>query len=67
MKYAVTGGAGFIGSHLIKNLVEHGNEVIVIDNLNTGKKQNVEKISKKIDFFLFQYSDYRGQLQHLLA
>ena len=36
MKYAVTGGAGFIGSHLTKNLVERGNEVIVIDNLNTG-------------------------------
>jgi len=51
MKYAVTGGAGFIGSHLVKNLVERGNEVIVIDNLNTGKKENIEKISKKIDFF----------------
>ena len=51
MKYAVTGGAGFIGSHLIKNLVEHGNELIVIDNLNTGKKKNIEKFSEKINFF----------------
>ena len=51
MKYAVTGGAGFIGSHLVKKLAERGNEIIVIDNLNTGKKQNIEKISKKIDFF----------------
>ena len=58
MKYAVTGGAGFIGSHLIKNLVEHGNEVIVIDNLNTGKKQNIEKISKKIDFFEVDIRDF---------
>ena len=58
MKYAVTGGAGFIGSHLVKNLVERGNEVIVIDNLNTGKKQNVEKISKKIDFFEVDIRDF---------
>ena len=58
MKYAVTGGAGFIGSHLTKNLVERGNEVIVIDNLNTGKKQNVEKISKKIDFFEVDIRDF---------
>jgi len=58
MKYAVTGGAGFIGSHLIKNLVERGNEVIVIDNLNTGKKQNIEKISKKIDIFEVDIRDF---------
>ena len=58
MKYAVTGGAGFIGSHLVKNLVERGNEVIVIDNLNTGKKQNIEKISKKIDFFEVDIRDF---------
>ena len=60
MKYAVTGGAGFIGSHLIKNLVERGNEVIVIDNLNTGKKQNIEKISKKIDFFEVDIRDSKS-------
>jgi UDP-glucose 4-epimerase len=58
MKYAVTGGAGFIGSHLVKNLVERGNEVIVIDNLNTGKKENIEKISKKIDFFEIDIRDF---------
>ena len=58
MKYAVTGGAGFIGSHLVKNLVESGNEVIVIDNLNTGKKENIEKISKKIDFFEIDIRDF---------
>ena len=60
MKYAVTGGAGFIGSHLIKNLVERGNEVIVIDNLNTGKKQNIEKISEKIDFFEVDIRDFNA-------
>jgi UDP-glucose 4-epimerase len=60
MKYAVTGGAGFIGSHLVKNLVEHGNELIVIDNLNTGKKKNIEKFSGKIDFFEVDIRDFNA-------
>jgi len=60
MKYAVTGGAGFIGSHLVKNLVEHGNDLIVIDNLNTGKKKNIEKFSEKIDFFEVDIRDFNA-------
>ena len=60
MKYAVTGGAGFIGSHLVKNLVEYGNELIVIDNLNTGKKKNIEKFSEKIDFFEVDIRDFNA-------
>ena len=60
MKYAVTGGAGFIGSHLVKNLVGHGNELIVIDNLNTGKKKNIEKFSGKIDFFEVDIRDFNA-------
>ena len=60
MKYAVTGGAGFIGSHLVKNLVGHGNELIVIDNLNTGKKKNIEKFSEKIDFFEVDIRDFNA-------
>jgi len=58
MKYAVTGGAGFIGSNLVKNLVERGNEIIVIDNLNTGKKKNVKKNFKKINFFEVDIRDF---------
>ena len=50
MKYVVTGGAGFIGSHLTKILVEQGHKVTVIDNLHTGKKENVESIKEKIIF-----------------
>ena len=60
MKYAVTGGAGFIGSHLVKSLVGHGNELIVIDNLNTGKKKNIEKFSEKIDFFEADIRDFNA-------
>ena len=50
MKYLVTGGAGFIGSHLTKKLVEEGQDVAIIDNLNTGKEKNLESIKNKIDF-----------------
>jgi nucleoside-diphosphate-sugar epimerase len=50
MKFVVTGGAGFIGSHLTEYLVEHGNYVIVIDDLNTGKIENLQNVYKKIEF-----------------
>ncbi|MDX2161511.1 MAG: SDR family oxidoreductase [bacterium] len=40
-RYAVTGGAGFIGSHLVERLVSDGHEVRVIDNLTTGKRDNL--------------------------
>jgi len=54
-KIIVTGGAGFIGSHLVDKLIEDGNEVLVIDNLSTGKKDNV---NEKAKFFEFDLSDY---------
>lgn len=47
-KCLVTGGAGFIGSNLVDELVGRGNEVVVIDNLSTGKKEN---INSKAEFF----------------
>ena len=43
MKCLVTGGAGFIGSHLVDKLIEDGNEVIVIDNFASGYMENVNK------------------------
>ncbi len=50
MKYVVTGGAGFIGSNIVKKLVSRGDDVIVIDNLNTGKEENLESVRGKILF-----------------
>ncbi len=50
MKFAVTGGAGFVGSNIVKLLVKEKHEVIVIDNLHTGKKENLEGIMDRIEF-----------------
>jgi len=49
-KVLVTGGAGFIGSHLTEKLVELGNEVTVIDNTSHGNLKNIESVAKKIIF-----------------
>jgi UDP-glucose 4-epimerase len=58
MKFAVTGGAGFIGSHLVEYLVKNGNSVIVIDNLNTGKMENLKNVENKIEFVKGDIRDY---------
>ena len=50
MKFAVTGGAGFVGNNIVRLLVSKGHQVIVIDNLHTGKMKNLEGIIEKIRF-----------------
>jgi UDP-glucuronate decarboxylase len=52
MKILVTGGAGFLGSHLCKKLLESNNEVIALDNLFTGYKKNIDELFayKNFDF-----------------
>ncbi len=50
MKYLITGGAGFIGSHLVEKLIARGDQVIVFDNLSTGSETNLSGIKEKITF-----------------
>ena len=50
MKTLVTGGAGFIGSNLVEKLVQLGHQVIVVDNLSTGRLSNLKNVKKKIKF-----------------
>ena len=59
MRYVVTGGTGFIGSHLVKLLLSHGHQVTVVDNLSHGKLENISGLKgnvvfKKIDILDFE-------------
>jgi UDP-glucuronate decarboxylase len=51
----VTGGAGFLGSHLCERLLEKGNDVICVDNFYTGSKKNIAKLLKNHDFELIRH------------
>jgi UDP-glucose 4-epimerase len=55
MKILVTGGAGFIGSHVVDRLVQEGYEVVVVDDLSTGKRKNVNRAAR------FYKADIRGR------
>jgi len=57
-KYLITGGAGFIGSHLVEELVKKGHEVRIVDNFFTGKKENIESFLDKIELLEADIRDY---------
>lgn len=56
--YLVTGGAGFIGSHIAEALIKRGDRVRVLDNFATGKKENIAHLTGKMEFVEADVRDY---------
>ena len=54
MKYLVTGGAGFIGSNIVNEILSRGESARVLDNFSTGKKENIIKYKDNPNFELFE-------------
>ena len=54
MRYLITGGAGFIGSHLAERLLDRGDEVLILDNLSTGGMENIRhlKVNARMHYYL---------------
>ena len=50
----VTGGAGFIGSHLVEEYLKRGYKVVVVDNLSTGKMENLNNVMENELFFFYE-------------
>ena len=76
IKHIVTGGAGFIGSHLVEALVKKKKNVVVLDNLSTGRFENIKKLKNNIKFIKADISkkgnwekEFKGKvyLYHLAA
>ena len=57
MQYVVTGGAGFIGSNTVDELVRRGETVVVLDDLSSGKEENLAEIRSKISFIKGSITD----------
>lgn len=68
LRYVVTGGAGFIGSHLCETLVARGHRVLAVDNLSTGSRSNLERLESHPSFS-FELGDItkHGVLDRLAA
>ncbi len=56
--WLVTGGAGFIGSHIVKELARQGQRVTVLDNLSGGKLENLEPVKNKITLIQGDIRDF---------
>jgi FlaA1/EpsC-like NDP-sugar epimerase len=61
LRILVTGGTGFVGSHLVDKLMSDGHEVIALDNYFTGRKKNIERWIGHPNFLSFRFSQYNDQ------
>jgi UDP-glucose 4-epimerase len=66
MRYLLTGGAGFIGSHLAESLISRGDQVVIFDNLSAGSRNNLVDIREKIKFEQGNILD-KGVVDRLIA
>jgi len=57
MRYLITGGAGFIGSHLAQHLVGAGHEVVVLDDLSTGRRENLVPVADRVHLIVGSVTD----------
>ena len=60
MKFVITGGAGFIGSHIAKHLVDKNHNVTIVDNLSRGRLANLSKIKEQIEFKKIDILDFNS-------
>ncbi len=70
-RYLITGGAGFIGSHLCETFLNHGHDVLCMDNYSTGAKENIAHLLKNtrfrfIDHNVSRYIEVPGPLDYIL-
>jgi len=66
VKYLVTGGAGFIGSHLVEQLIARGDQVVILDDLSTGTPKNLANVESKVIFHKGKILD-RSIIEKLVA
>ncbi|MFQ5640304.1 MAG: SDR family oxidoreductase [bacterium] len=63
MKYLVTGGAGFIGSHIVERLVRSGEDIMIVDDLSTGKLENIQAFQNNVRFVQGDIRDNKLMLE----